>query len=151
MPGAEVSKPKAGVAIPARPRRGTAEIISLSPSSRPPSPSPTRLLRGARAVIFRPSPPATQGGRARSRDWVLEFEPVGRPVLDHLMGWSGGSDPLSHVRLRFPSRESAERFARRQGLDWTVIEPAQATVRPRFSAMSGPAPTDTVSELRAQA
>jgi hypothetical protein len=39
------------------------------------------------------------------------------------MGWIGGADPLSHVRLRFPNREAAIAYARRQGLAFEVREP----------------------------
>ena len=81
-----------------------------------------------RAWIYRPARTATQSGRARTRHWVLEFEPLTPPAPDPLMGWIGSDDTLQQVRLSFPTKESALAFARKQGWSWTVVEPQ----RPRL-------------------
>jgi hypothetical protein len=78
----------------------------------------------ARALIHCPPPSATQAGRRGVAEWVLEFEPRARPFVEPLMGWTGGSDPLSQVRLRFPTRDAAVTYARRQGLPYEIREPA---------------------------
>jgi ETC complex I subunit conserved region len=77
----------------------------------------------ARAVIYCPAPPVTSAGRRGATEWVLAFEPRARPFVEPLMGWIGGADPLSHVRLRFPNREAAIAYARGQGLAFEVREP----------------------------
>lgn len=81
----------------------------------------------ARAILHCPSPSVLTSGRAGRDRWVLEFAPRDRPFRDPLTGWIGGRDPLQQIRLRFPDRESALAYARRQGLPVTVHEP----VRPR--------------------
>jgi hypothetical protein len=77
----------------------------------------------ARAVIQCPAPSAMSGGRRRAAEWVLTFEPRARPFIEPLMGWTGGTDTLSQVRLRFPSRDAAIGYARRNGLPYEVREP----------------------------
>src|SRR5919202_1266086 len=66
-------------------------------------------------------------GKAGTRDWRLRFEPRTPPVLDPLMGWCGGADPLpQQVELRFPSKVAAIAYAHRQGLCFTVSEAHEA-------------------------
>lgn len=77
----------------------------------------------ARAVIHCPGASVMQAGRRGAAEWVLEFEPRARPCIEPLMGWTGGSDPLAQLRLRFPDRDAAVAYARRQGLPYEVREP----------------------------
>ena len=76
----------------------------------------------ARAIIRCASPSVLSAGRRNAAQWVLEFEPRRRQELDPLMGWSGGGDPVANISLRFPSREAAIAYARRQGLVFEVQE-----------------------------
>jgi hypothetical protein len=49
------------------------------------------------------------------------------------MGWTGTTDPLSGLELKFPTLEAAIRYARRQGLDFSVdgmVAPACTGPRP---------------------
>ena len=78
--------------------------------------------QAAEAVIYRASRSPIQAGRRGTRSWILQFEPTKRPAIDFLMGWSGEGDTDTQVRLRFPDRTSAERFARAQGLEPIVID-----------------------------
>jgi hypothetical protein len=43
------------------------------------------------------------------------------------MGWTGGTETLSQVELDFPSAEAAVGYAKRQGLNFVVQGPAEAT------------------------
>jgi hypothetical protein len=81
------------------------------------------LPADAHAIIHCPAPSVMSGGRRGASAWVLEFVPRARQVIDPLMGWSGGGDPLAQLRLRFPSREAAIAYAQRQGLVFEVCEP----------------------------
>jgi hypothetical protein len=85
-----------------------------------------------RARIYRPARNAMQSGTAKSRDWVLDFMPSEARVQDPLMGWTGSGDTQSQVRLRFPSQDEAEAYAKAHGIDYVVIQPKprQAIVRP---------------------
>src|ERR671929_435049 len=90
-----------------------------------PSPTLPSFPPDARAVIYRPSRSVMTSGRANTGQWVLEFEPRSREFIEPLMGWTGSSDPLRHVRLSFPTREAAVAYARREGLPFTVHEPRE--------------------------
>lgn len=76
------------------------------------------------ARIYRPSPAATQSGHAKAKHWVLEFEPLSPRQIDPLMGWTGSSDTLSQVQLRFATRDEAIHYAEKNGLSYRVEEPS---------------------------
>ena len=78
------------------------------------------------ARIRQRSKPGMQGGRARTTEWVLEFESGSRRRPDPLMGWSGGADTQTQVQLVFPSLEAAKAYAEREGVDVHVV-PATET------------------------
>jgi ETC complex I subunit conserved region len=80
-------------------------------------------------------------GRAGTTQWLLEYEPQSAPFIEPLMGWTGSTDPMAHLRLSFPSREAAVAYAERQGLEYAVREPRESTkaritgARPQGEAM----------------
>ena len=86
------------------------------------------------ARIYRPARTATQSGRAKTRRWVLEMEPRSRKEADPLCGWIGSDDTEQQVQLRFPSKEAAIAYARRQGIDYRVYDPHERVVRPKSYA-----------------
>jgi len=71
----------------------------------------------------------TTSGLARSKGWRLTFERRRAPVLDPLMGWTGGDDPLAHAELSFPTLEAAICYAEGQGLSDEVTPPPGASDR----------------------
>jgi hypothetical protein len=75
------------------------------------------------ARIFKPAKTAMQSGEARTKDWVLEFEPQSPETRDPLMGWTSSSDTLAQVRLEFETKDEAMAYATRNGLAYTVVEP----------------------------
>ncbi|MCK8786549.1 ETC complex I subunit [Roseomonas sp. NAR14] len=85
----------------------------------------------AHAIIRCPGPSVLSSGRARARQWILEFTPRSPSFKEPLMGWIGGTDPLRHVRLHFPSREAAVAYAEREGLSYEVQEPTHLPVAER--------------------
>lgn len=78
----------------------------------------------ARARIYKPSKTAMQSGRARTKKWVLEFEPAAARRVEPLMGWTSSPDTDAQVALRFDSREEAIAYAKRRGIDFQLIEAA---------------------------
>ncbi|GAB4170945.1 MAG: ETC complex I subunit [Thalassobaculales bacterium] len=76
------------------------------------------------ARIYQPSKTAMQSGRANTRRWVLEYEPLTPRAPEPLMGWVAAGDTLNQVRLTFATREEAIAHARRLGLSYSVSEPA---------------------------
>ncbi|MGH6719836.1 MAG: ETC complex I subunit [Alphaproteobacteria bacterium] len=87
------------------------------------------------ARIYQPTKTAMQSGRAKTQAWVLEFERRTASTIDPLMGWTSSADMVAdQVRLTFATREQAESYARRQGIDYVVDEPGTRTVRPKSYA-----------------
>jgi len=87
------------------------------------------------ARIYRPAKNAMQSGQARTRSWVLEFEPRAAKRPDRLMGWVSSEDMQSdQVQLRFPTREEAAAFAERHGIPYRVQMPTERAVRPKSYA-----------------
>jgi hypothetical protein len=75
------------------------------------------------ARIYQPGKTAMQSGRAQTHKWLLEYEPASRRDPDPLMGWSSAQDTLNEVRLHFPTLDEAVAFAKKHGLEYTLIEP----------------------------
>jgi ETC complex I subunit conserved region len=88
----------------------------------------------ARVRIYRPAKTAMQSGTAKTRSWVLEYEPATAREPDPLMGWASADDTLNEVRLSFESLDDAVAFAKKRGLDYTVIEPHQRSFKPKSYA-----------------
>lgn len=83
----------------------------------------------AAARIYKPSRTAMQSGNAKTRAWVLEFEPAAAKDIEPLMGYTSSVDTRRQVKLRFESREAAIAYAERHGIAYTVFEPHQAKRR----------------------
>jgi ETC complex I subunit conserved region len=75
------------------------------------------------ARIYKPTRTAMQSGRARTKEWVLEYEPESKREIDPLMGWTSSQDMRSQVRLSFDTKEEAVAYAQRNGLAYYVIDP----------------------------
>jgi hypothetical protein len=77
------------------------------------------------ARIFIPARNAMQSGKAKSREWMLEFEPASARVPDPLMGWTVSTDMNGQVRLMFDTREEAVAYAQRHGIPFEVLAPPE--------------------------
>jgi len=75
------------------------------------------------ARIYKPAKTAMQSGEARTKEWILEFEPAAAPTVDPLMGWTSSSDTQAQVRLEFDTKDEAIAYATREGLAYTLAEP----------------------------
>ena len=75
------------------------------------------------ARIFQPAKNAMQSGKARSRRWVLEFEPERAPQVEPLMGWTASGDMRQQVWLRFDTAEDAIAYCERHGIAYQVFNP----------------------------
>ena len=80
----------------------------------------TNFPNGTTARIFRRSRSAMSSGAGDTRCWRLTFRGPGRRFIEPVMGWTGSTDPLAGLEIKFPTLEAAIRYARRQGLDFTV-------------------------------
>ena len=75
------------------------------------------------ARIYKPTKTAMQSGRARTRNWVLEYEPETPREVEPLMGWTSSGDMNSQISLTFETREEAITYAKRKGIAYHVQEP----------------------------
>jgi hypothetical protein len=73
------------------------------------------------ARILRPAKNAMQSGRAKTSEWVLEFQPASARVSDPLMGWTVSTDMNGQVRLQFDTREEAIAYAQRHRIRFEVL------------------------------
>ena len=80
------------------------------------------------ARIFKPAKTAMQSGEARTKEWVLEFEPAAPRDIDPLMGWTSSRDMQTQVRarVRYEGRGDLLRDTRRARLYAHRAETSQA-------------------------
>ena len=75
-----------------------------------------------KAKIYIPTKTAMQSGRGNLKKWVLEF--ITRdPSISPLMGWESSNDTLGEVKLEFSTKEKAIDYAKKNNINFTVIEP----------------------------
>lgn len=73
------------------------------------------------ARIYQRPKNAMQSGKARTQEWVLEFERADPQRPDPLTGWAGSADTRRQLTLRFDSAEAAKAYAEREGFAYTVL------------------------------
>ncbi|WP_428485885.1 ETC complex I subunit [Rhodopila sp.] len=87
-----------------------------------------------RARIFQPPKTAMQSGWAKTHAWTLEFMPTSARRPDALMGWAGGGDTQTQVKLTFETREEAIAYAERAGLEYEVELSQVRRIKPKAYA-----------------
>lgn len=81
------------------------------------------------ARLFQREKNAMQSGKARTGEWLLEFESASKRRADPLTGWSGGGDTQAQVTLTFPTLEAAKAYAERHGIDYHLVPPAERKLK----------------------
>ena len=76
------------------------------------------------ARIYQPAKTAMQSGTAKTKEWVLDYEPEEPREIDPLMGWTSSGDMRQQVRLRFDTAEEAIAYCERHGIAYQVFETA---------------------------
>lgn len=75
------------------------------------------------ARIYKPTRNAMQSGVAKTKHWVLEYEPERPRTVEPLMGYTSSVDMRSQIRLTFDTKEDAVAYAERNGIAYQVFEP----------------------------
>ena len=64
-----------------------------------------------------------QSGKARTKEWFLDYEPEQPREIEPLMGWTSSGDTRQQLRLWFDTKEEAVAYASREGIAFRVEEP----------------------------
>ncbi len=81
------------------------------------------------ARIYKPARNAMQSGTAKTKLWVLDYEPEIPRQVEPLMGYTSSADMKSQLRLRFENKEEAIAYAEKHGIAYQVQEPKEPTRR----------------------
>ena len=67
-----------------------------------------------------------QSGLGKSDKWLIEFET--EDSINPLMGWETNSNTLSELNLEFSSKELAIQYAKKNKIDFEIIEPQKRKI-----------------------
>jgi hypothetical protein len=91
------------------------------------------------ARIYKPARTAMQSGTAKTKEWVLDYEPEQPRTVEPLMGWTSTGDMKQELRLFFGTKEEAIAYCEREGIPYQVFESKPAK-RARISYSDNFAP-----------
>ena len=75
-----------------------------------------------KAKIYKPSKTAMQSGLKKFDKWILEYF-TENPGINPLMGWESSKDTYSGIKLEFSSKDLAIDYARKNNINFELIEP----------------------------
>jgi len=84
------------------------------------------------ARIYKPARTAMQSGNARTKEWLLEYEPESPREVEPLMGWTASGDMRQQIRLHFDTAEEAIAYCERRGVAYQVFN-SKPTMRRTIS------------------
>ena len=68
-----------------------------------------------------------QSGLKKTKNWILEFDTLNTGV-NPLMGWETSKDTMSEVKLTFSTKDQAINYAKKNNLNYYVIEPQKKKI-----------------------
>ena len=75
-----------------------------------------------KAKIYIPTKTSMQSGLGKGDKWVFKFE-TENTGINPLMGWETSSNTLSELNLEFSTKELAIDYAKKNKIDFELIEP----------------------------
>ena len=75
-----------------------------------------------KAKIYIPNKNPMQSGTGKTDKWILVFE-TKDPTNNPLMGWESSSDTYTELKLEFSTKELAINYAKKNKIDFEIIEP----------------------------
>jgi hypothetical protein len=75
-----------------------------------------------KAIIYIPTKNSMQSGLGKADKWVIKFETENTGV-NPLMGWETSADTISELNLEFSSKELAIKYAKKNKIDFDIVEP----------------------------
>ena len=74
-----------------------------------------------KAKIYKPSKTAMQSGLKKFDKWIIEYI-TEDPGTNPLMGWESSTDTYSELKLEFSTKELAIDYAKKNNIDFEIIE-----------------------------
>jgi len=68
-----------------------------------------------------------QSGKRNTKNWLLEFDTLNTGISP-LMGWESSKDTMSEVKLKFSTKNQAINYAKKNNVDYYVIEPKKSKI-----------------------
>ena len=68
-----------------------------------------------------------QAAKRNTKNWLLEFDTLDTGI-NPLMGWETSQDTMSEVKLEFPSKKQAIDYAKKNNIDYYVVEPKRRKI-----------------------
>ena len=68
-----------------------------------------------------------QSGLANNNKWIIDFKTKDSGV-EPLMGWESSTDTLTELKLEFSTKESAIDYAKKNKIDFELIEPQKRKI-----------------------
>ena len=68
-----------------------------------------------------------QSAKRNTKNWLLEFDTLDTGI-NPLMGWETSQDTMSEVKLEFPSKKQAIDYAKKNNIDYYVVEPQKSKI-----------------------
>ena len=68
-----------------------------------------------------------QSAVRNTKNWLLEFDTLDTGI-NPLMGWETSQDTMSEVKLEFPSKKQAIDYAKKNNIDYYVVEPKRKKI-----------------------
>ena len=80
-----------------------------------------------KAKIYKPTKTAMQSGKRNTKNWLLEFDTLNTGI-NPLTGWESSVDTMSEVKLEFSSMEEAINYAKKNNIDFYLVEPQKRKI-----------------------
>ena len=80
-----------------------------------------------KAKIYIPTKNSMQSGLGKSDKWLIKFE-IENTGINPLMGWETSSNTLSELNLEFSTKELAIEYAKKNKIDFEIIEPQKKKI-----------------------
>ena len=74
-----------------------------------------------------------QSGLGKTDKWIIEFE-TSDSGINPLMGWETSTNTLSELNLEFSSKEMAIEYAKKNKIDFEIIEPKKRKINKKSYA-----------------
>jgi hypothetical protein len=84
------------------------------------------------ARIYKPARTAMQSGTAKTKEWVLDYEPEQPRDVEPLMGWTSSGDMKQQLRLHFDTEAEAIAYCERNAIAYELFE-SKPAVRQKLS------------------